>query len=213
MRFRDLLPPALLEWRRLLLQRHRFPLARIDSGLMGAGVVVGRGVWIARGVEIGDGVRIGDRSYVNAGSVVTAASIGKYCSIGYHAQIGPDRHPLTALSTSPFVSRQDERRDAVIGNDVWIGANAVVMQSVKVGDGAVVGAGAVVTHDVPPYGIAAGVPARIIRFRFSPHVIEWLLTTRWWDREPAEWDCIQRAIGHAGEREAVCSVYHAGGSH
>ena len=68
-----------------------------------------------------------------------------------------------------------------IGNDVWIGRNAVIKDGVTVGDGAIIGTSAVVTKDVPPYAIVVGVPARIIRYRFSPEIIEALLELRWWD--------------------------------
>ncbi|HBC91808.1 MAG TPA: antibiotic acetyltransferase [Pelotomaculum sp.] len=69
----------------------------------------------------------------------------------------------------------------IIGNDVIIGVNALVISGVKIGDGAVVGAGSVVTKDVPPYAIVAGIPAKIIRYRFSEKQIKALLRIRWWD--------------------------------
>lgn len=68
-----------------------------------------------------------------------------------------------------------------IGNDVWIGAGAQVLSGVSIGDGAIVGAGAIVTRDVPPYAIVAGNPARHIRYRFAPDVIDELLRLQWWD--------------------------------
>jgi len=73
-----------------------------------------------------------------------------------------------------------------VGNDVWIGLRAAVKDSVVVGDGAVVAAGAVVVSDVPPYAIVGGVPAKLIRYRFSPEVIDFLLDLKWWDRND-EW--------------------------
>ena len=74
------------------------------------------------------------------------------------------------------------KRDlCVIGNDVWIAAGAQVLHKVTVGDGAVIGGGAVVTKDVPPYAIVAGVPARIIKFRFDEKTIDELLDIKWWD--------------------------------
>ncbi|MNI40841.1 Chloramphenicol acetyltransferase [compost metagenome] len=74
----------------------------------------------------------------------------------------------------------------VIGNDVWIGANAVILPGVTLGDGAVIGAGAVVTKDVPPYAIVGGVPAKVIRYRFTPEEIEVLLRIKWWEWEIEE---------------------------
>ena len=71
----------------------------------------------------------------------------------------------------------------IIGNDVWIGANVVIMNEISVGDGAVIGAGSIVTKDVPPYAIVVGSPARIIRYRFEKEEIEFLLNFRWWDKD------------------------------
>jgi len=88
-------------------------------------------------------------------------------------------------------SAWDHKGDIVIGNDVWIGYEAVVMAGVTIGDGAIIGARAVVTKDVPPYTIVGGVPARKIRRRFSDNVIARLLELKWWDW-PAEQ--IQRNI-------------------
>ena len=68
-----------------------------------------------------------------------------------------------------------------IGHDVWIGANALILPEVTIGDGAVIAAGAVVTRDVPPYAIVGGVPARVIRYRFSPEMIDAFLEIKWWD--------------------------------
>lgn len=90
-----------------------------------------------------------------------------------------------------MTSAWDHKGDIVIGNDVWIGYEAVIMAGVTIGDGAIIGARAVVTKDVPPYTIVGGVPARDIRRRFSDDVIARLLELKWWDW-PAEQ--IQRNI-------------------
>jgi acetyltransferase-like isoleucine patch superfamily enzyme len=121
-------------------------------------------------------------------------SIGNYCSINGTALIGASPHPMNFVSTHPFLyfkNRGFIERDlgptveelsikASIGNDVWIGANAIILSGVKVHDGAVIGAGAIVTKDVPPYGIVIGVPAKLLRYRFSPNIIESLLRIKWW---------------------------------
>lgn len=133
--------------------------------------------------------------------------IGKFCSIACGAKFlfASANHTQTSVSTYPFpiffeewdldigdvTSAWDHKGDIIIGNDVWIGYEAVVMAGVTIGDGAIIGARAVVTKDVPPYTIVGGVPARKIRRRFSDNVIARLLELKWWDW-PAEQ--IQRNI-------------------
>jgi acetyltransferase-like isoleucine patch superfamily enzyme len=117
--------------------------------------------------------------------------IGAFCSIAADVGIflGGNHHPEW-VTTFPFGAMWPEhyhpqqpssRGDVVIGNDVWIGREAVIMSGVTVGDGAVIGAGAVVGRDVPPYTIVVGNPARALRQRFAPEVVERLLAIRWWD--------------------------------
>ena len=126
--------------------------------------------------------------------------IGKFCSIACGAKFlfNSANHTLRSLSTYIFpvlfeewgldVARipeaWDNRGDIVIGNDVWIGYEAVILAGVTVGDGAVIGTRAVVTRDVPPYTIVGGVPAKPIRKRFSDEEIAQLLALSWWDWPP-----------------------------
>lgn len=114
--------------------------------------------------------------------------VGRYCSIASDAVIGPMNHPIDGLSSSFELCppRPIENPPVVIGNDVWVGAKAVVLSGVTIGDGAVVAAGAVVTKDVPPYAIVGGVPARVIKFRFSEDMIQRLQKTAWWRYAPAQ---------------------------
>lgn len=123
--------------------------------------------------------------------------IGKFCSIACGAKFlfNSANHTMKSLSTYPFpiffeewgldirdiTSAWDNKGDIVIGNDVWIGYEAVIMTGVTIGDGDVIGTRAVVTKDVPPYTIVGGVPARQIRKRFPEDKIECLLNLRWWD--------------------------------
>ncbi len=133
--------------------------------------------------------------------------IGKFCSIACGAKFlfNSANHALGSLSTYPFPIFYDEwgldgknvadawdnKGDITLGNDVWIGYEAVILAGVTIGDGAIIGARAVVTRDVPPYAIVGGVPARLIRRRFDEATIESLLALQWWDWEPER---IRRAL-------------------
>ena len=128
--------------------------------------------------------------------------IGKYCSIACGAKflLNSANHTLRSLSTYPFPifyeawgtpvsevsSAWDNRGDIVIGNDVWIGYEAVILSGVHIGDGAIIGARAVVTRDVEPYTIMGGVPARPLRKRYDEEKIQRLLALRWWDFPPEQ---------------------------
>jgi acetyltransferase-like isoleucine patch superfamily enzyme len=137
----------------------------------------------------------GDFSYVNESSLLRGVSVGRFCSIGPHFLCGYGDHPTVFVSTSPafystkmqcgtsFTQRDyfSETSTTAIANDVWIGARVFVRDGVKIGDGAMVGAGAVVVRDIPPYAIVGGVPAKIIRYRFAPELVDELLTLQWWN--------------------------------
>lgn len=139
---------------------------------------------------------MGDYSYVGRNSRVIYADVGKFCSIAGDVKLGMGTHTLNNLSTSPiFTERHNSTgyqwtdvqpnnsfKRVVVGNDVWVGTGVMVMGGVTIGDGAVVGAGAVVTKDVPPYAVVGGVPAKIIRYRFSEEKIDALLKLKWWDK-------------------------------
>lgn len=123
--------------------------------------------------------------------------IGKFCSIACGAKFlfTSANHTLRSLSTYPFplffeewgldkahvTQAWDNKGDITIGNDVWIGYEAVLLSGVTIGDGAIIGTRAVVTQDVPPYTIVGGVPAKPIRKRFDDATIDALLALRWWD--------------------------------
>jgi acetyltransferase-like isoleucine patch superfamily enzyme len=137
--------------------------------------------------------------------------VGRYCSFGEDVQVGRHGHPAQWFSSSPFFYLPYEQvlnqpppqpegvdpeidfprpgppvvaRLTTIGNDVWIGHGAFVLPGVTIGDGAMIAAMSVVTHDVPPYAVVAGSPARVLRYRFDERRIERLLETRWWDFAP-----------------------------
>jgi phosphonate metabolism protein (transferase hexapeptide repeat family) len=141
----------------------------------------------------------GDYSYAAGDVSIVYADVGKFCSIASHVRINPGNHPMHRVTQHHLTYRRaqygfgeqnDEeffnwRRAArcMIGHDVWLGHAAIIMPGVKVGIGAVVGSGAVVTKDVPAYTIAVGVPAQPKRQRFSDAVVAALLEIAWW-----EWD-------------------------
>lgn len=123
-------------------------------------------------------------------------NIGKYCSVGHDVHYYGANHPLDHASMSAYFYNKSfggldvndvERKTLSIGNDVWIGHGVIIVSScLTIGNGAVVAAGAVVTKDVPPYAIVAGVPARIIRYRFDENTILALENSRWWELSPDE---------------------------
>ena len=136
--------------------------------------------------------------------------IGKFCSIacGTKFLFTSANHTMQSLSTYPFpiffeewgldvkniADAWDNKGDIVIGNDVWMGYEAVILSGVTIGDGAVIGTRAVVTKDVPPYAIVGGVPAKLIRKRFDEDVISRLVELRWWDWDKERINCNLPAI-------------------
>jgi acetyltransferase-like isoleucine patch superfamily enzyme len=142
-------------------------------------------------------ITVGDYTYeVNNNTVLLfkkndSVVIGKFCSIAAGVRIiASGEHNYKAISTFPFYAhylKKNVEKDTltkgnvIIGNDVWIGANAVILSGVTIGDGAVIGAGSIVTKDVPPYAIVFGVPAKLTKYRFNQDIIDGLLKIRWWD--------------------------------
>lgn len=201
MGIRNFIPTFLLEYIRFKRVRrlHGGYGQKILSYTIHDSATIGRCCYVSGGVDIRSNVYLGDYSYCNSGTILFAGTrIGKFCSIGYNVQIGCPEHPIQFISTSPSVYRHSLIKDywnwpqndiiqpVVIENDVWIGSNAVVLQGVTIGTGAIVAAGAVVTKDVPPYCIVGGVPARIIKRRFNQKQIDFLLNSKWWEKNIAD---------------------------
>lgn len=137
-------------------------------------------------------------SCVGRMSTIQSTKIGAFCALSWNLKIGGDDHDYKMLSTHPFwhntawgiaedkefsaMYHEKEYKDpCIIGNDVWIGAGVSICRNVTIGDGCVIGAGAVITHDLEPYSIVVGVPGRSIKKRFDDNTIERLEKARWWD--------------------------------
>ena len=153
-------------------------------------------------VEIGQGSRVqnsrfGDYSYCDRYADIANAEIGKFANIAAFTRIGPTDHPMAQPSLHHFLYRSadywdDAEPDAAffekraarvahIGHDTWLGHGAVIRPEVRIGDGAVVASMAVVTKDVAPYTVVAGIPAKPIKQRFSPDIAQRLIALAWWD--------------------------------
>lgn len=149
---------------------------------------------------------VGFATYIGENSYIPESYIGKFCSIARNISIVQGNHPSRDwLSTHPSFFSTGGQSGAVyvndnlfdellyadsikkfyviVENDVWIGSNCLIMAGTRVHNGAIIAAGSVVTKDVPPYAIVAGVPARVVRYRFEPDTIEWLLKFKWWDKD------------------------------
>lgn len=140
---------------------------------------------------------IGRYTYISYNSSANDCTVGRFCSIADGVNIGLPKHPLDRVSTSPVFysfnnrfgvkwNKDDsviESKHTFIGNDVWIGTNSLILCGIKVGDGAVIAAGAVVTKDVEPYTIVGGVPAKVLKARFDKDTINELQKIKWWDKE------------------------------
>lgn len=134
-------------------------------------------------------------TYTADNVLIINTTVGSYCSIGNGVKIGLGIHPTSFVSTHPgFYSTMlksgrtfakentfNESRAVEVGHDVWIGSNAFISDGIKVGHGAIIAAGSVVTKDVKPYEIVGGVPAKHIKYRFSENIVSQLLDLQWWN--------------------------------
>ena len=161
--------------------------------------------YVGEDVRLKD-VQLGAYSYISPRSRLARCHIGAYVSIGPECLIGGlGRHPTGYFSTSPTTYSAknsavgkigiggndigfEETASIEIAEDVWIGARCVIIDGVRIGRGAIIGANTVVAKDVPPYAVFYGSPPKIHRYRFTPEIIAALETERWWEKPPAELD-------------------------
>ena len=183
---------------RVLLQ---YP-ARLFNGISFRAKVVDSKIHKTARISARTNVRyssVGRYTYVSSGSGVIHTEIGAFCSVAANVSIGGGSHAMEYVSTSPIFNEggnvfgknlaklpYSPYKKTKIGNDVWIGNRAIILQGVTVGNGAVIGAGSVVTKDVPPYAVVAGNPARLIRYRFDETTVEKLENSRWWEKSDAK---------------------------
>jgi len=168
-------------------------------------------------VTVYGSVSLGKFTYINVNSVIyPRVEIGRYCSIARNCEIGVANHPIHYLSSHPFqfdktIFKNNQHYqeinkvnwnphlETVIGNDVWIGAKVIINSGLKIGHGSIIAAGSVVTKNIPPYAIVGGIPARVIKYRFSEETIQELLVLKWWelgmdDLKSITFDSIETAI-------------------
>jgi len=153
---------------------------------------------------------IGRHSYCGSDCVIDHVKIGAFCSISDNVYIGGAEHPIDWVSTSPafhnvkhssprarlYREKLPERKITEIGNDVWLGHGVCIKEGVKIGDGAVVAMGAVVTKNVDAYAVVAGVPAKIIKYRFDEATRQGLIDSKWWNKSDID---IERAASFIKE--------------
>lgn len=178
----------------------RFPSCKFYQHIfVDKNTIIGKNVVLFDNVTV-ENSDIGNNTFVQKNSSINNCTIGKYCSIATNVFVGIGNHPTDHVSTHPsfysntlpivktYVSNNKFKfyEPVVIGNDVWVGQNVLILDGIKIGNGAIIAAGAVVTKNVAPYEIVGGVPAKNIRYRFSPDVIERLEKLSWWDR-PDQW--------------------------
>lgn len=162
----------------LMISAFRLPLYKIRRNHVSFFSEIHKGVFMR-------GSTVGKYCYIGAYTSINNAVIGNYCSIAPQVQIGAMEHAINDLSTNTWLS--DKGNDAemtFIGHDVWIAAGCIIRQGAHIGNGAVIGANSFVNKDIPPYAVAVGSPAKVIRFRFPDNMIADLQMSEYYTLTP-----------------------------
>lgn len=167
--------------------------AKNRTKLIEDNVYIGNNVIISENVHIGRYTHVNRNSEIITGDKNTHIIIGRFCAVAPETVIRTDNHTphratisneVNKLCNINIPSNEKVKGPIEIGNDVWIGQKSIILSNVKIGDGAVIAAGSVVTKDVNAYEIVGGVPSRHIKYRFRPDIIEQLLSIKWWNWSP-----------------------------
>ena len=167
--------------------KKRFPECVLESAIP-KNIKIDSGTVIKKNCIISNEIKsIGKHVYIGDGAkIFNCSHIDNYSCISHDVKIGLDNHKLDGLSINPKFNQMEKSSPTIIGADVLISANAVVMSGIKLGNGCVVGANSFVNKDVPPYAIFAGSPAKLIRYRFDDKEIQKKLISKWWERDICE---------------------------
>lgn len=168
--------------------------AKVTSSLLHGNVTIDEGVCINNCTIAGNNISIGRFSSVNGPnttiySEVHSIKIGNFCSIARNVDIQEWNHPVKKLSTSMIETNffggdirkeMESKGEITIGHDVWIGTQTVILSGVTIGNGAIIGANSLVSNNIPPFAIAVGNPAKVIKYRFTNEIISKINELEWW---------------------------------
>jgi len=195
MNLNNLVPIFIKNVYKRLLLKQKYPTLKIYPNVsVGFDNSFEEGVTLYHNVNI-TGCKVGRYTYIARDCKIANADIGRFCSIGPEVVCGLGMHPTNMVSTHPsFYSLRGqsqvifakenhfkELQRVSIGNDVWIGARVISLDGVRIGNGAIIGAGALVNKDIPDYAIAVGIPSKVIKYRFNEEQIKLLNKICWWD--------------------------------
>lgn len=160
-------------------------LLRFKNLTDATGVFIGKGSKIANQTTIGDGSRVNGTVIIKGGGSCT---IGKFAALGDQIKMITSNHRIDSINLQNALSRKlgeqparGAKQDVRVGHNVWIGDNSIIVPGVSIGNGAIIGAGSVVTKDVPGYAVVGGAPARLIKYRFDEKKIREIEALQWWD--------------------------------